>query len=473
MGVRRALRIPGDLRQSGWYALLPEPAAPRILEDQQKADWVIVGAGFAGLSAARRLSQLVPNDRIVVLEAQRVGWGAAGRNSGFMIDLPHELSSKNYAGGQGHDLRQIRMNRTAIAFAAEAAAEYGLDVYFKRAGKFHGAATPHGLGALAEFEKHLRSLKESFEHLDSQAMQRLTGTSFYVGGTFTPGAVLIQPAGYIRGLAQGLSEDVTIYESSPAVSIQTGAEHVITTPKGEIRAPRLFLTNNGHIESFGFFRDRLMHIFTFASMTHQLSADALRALGGEASWGLIPTDPMGSTVRRISDRIVVRNTFTYNPDMHTSDRQIDRIGKAHDRSFARRFPMLRGVVPEHRWGGHLCLSLNAAPAFGELEKGVYAACCCNGLGVVKGTLYGKLVADLATGNPEPMVKEAIAEPPPRKRYPEPLMTWGAKAKLWWMQRRADASFRRPRSAGAPARRFPGANSAGFPRQERACAVHSR
>src|SRR5215470_7915708 len=114
MGVRRALRIPGDLRRSGWYALLPEPAAPRVLEGKHTADWVIVGAGFAGLSAARRLSQLVPNDRITVLEAQRVGWGAAGRNSGFMIDLPHDVSRENYAGGLEHDRKRIRMNRAAI-----------------------------------------------------------------------------------------------------------------------------------------------------------------------------------------------------------------------------------------------------------------------------------------------------------------------------------------------------------------------
>src|SRR5262245_6706148 len=126
MSVRRALRIPEDLRRSGWYALLPEPLAPRILEAKKKADWAIVGAGFAGLAAARRLSQLLPNERIVVLDAQRIGWAAAGRNSGFMIDLPHELSSENYAGELAHDLKQIRMNRAAIEFAAEAVAEYGL-----------------------------------------------------------------------------------------------------------------------------------------------------------------------------------------------------------------------------------------------------------------------------------------------------------------------------------------------------------
>src|SRR5262245_43636435 len=126
MSLHKAARTPADLRGSGWYELLPKPPPPRILAGNQKADWVIVGAGFAGLSAARRLSQLVPGDRISVLEAQRVGWGASGRNSGFMIDLPHELSSENYAGGLDHDIKQIRMNRAGIAFAAAAADACGL-----------------------------------------------------------------------------------------------------------------------------------------------------------------------------------------------------------------------------------------------------------------------------------------------------------------------------------------------------------
>ena len=84
----------------------------------------------------------------------------------------------------------------------------------------------------------------------------------------------------------------------------------------------------------------------------------------------------------------------------------------------------------------MCLSLNTVPAFGEVENRVYAACCCNGLGTVKGTLYGKLIADLAAGNQDPMLQDALAEATPRRLYPEPLMTWGAKTKLWWMQKRA-------------------------------------
>jgi len=436
MSTRKAIRTPSDINGSGWYRLLPEPPPPKVLQGRLTADWVVIGAGFFGLAAARRLAQLVPGERIVVLEAQRVGWGAAGRNSGFMIDLPHDIAHETYASGVEHDRREIRMNRVGLAFAAEAAEEYGLADIFRPVGKYHGAATPHGLKVLLDFENHLTSLGESFEHVDADAMRRVTGTPFYVGGTFTPGTTMIQPAAYVRAVAAGLGDSVDIFENSPVTAIETGTERVVKTAGGEVRTPRLIMANNGQIESFGYFRHRLMHIFTFSTMTRRLSADEMAALGGEERWGLIPADPMGSTVRRYEDRIIVRNNFTYNPDMRTSEQQIAAIGRDHDKSFAARFPMLKGVTPEHRWGGHLCLSLNAVPAFGEIEDRVYAAACCNGLGTVKGTLYGKLIAELAVGHPEPMLEDALADPAPQKLYPEPLMTWGAKAKLWWMQQRA-------------------------------------
>lgn len=377
----------------------------------------------------------------MVIEAQRVGWGAAGRNSGFMIDLPHELNSENYAGSNSHDVQRIRANRMAMAFAAEAAAEYGLHDCLDRCGKYHGAATPHGLAALRDFERHLATLGEACSALGARQMKAVTGTDFYRGGTFTPGAVMIQPAAYVRGVAGGLSRRVALFEDSPVVSIETGRDHVLRTPEGQVTTPRLLLTVNGHIESFGFFRRRLMHVFTYASMTRQLDEAEIRRLGGEPAWGLIPAEPMGSTIRRIRDnRIVVRNTFTWNPAMATSEAQVARAGARHDRSFRARFPMLKEVGMAYRWGGHLCLSLNSAPAFGEIAERVFAACCCNGLGTVQGTLYGKLAAELATGEAGAGNRDVANIPEPTLIYPEPLMTIGATVRLWWMQHRAGAEL---------------------------------
>ncbi|RWK40691.1 FAD-binding oxidoreductase [Mesorhizobium sp.] len=436
MSYHEAVRRPADTSLSGWYGILPPPKAPEVLRGRHKADWLIVGAGFAGLAAARRLSQLVPNERIAVVDAQRVGWGAAGRNSGFMIDLPHELGGAHYGGRQDHDRKRIRMNRAAIEFSASAADEFGLQNFFVRAGKFHGAATDHGVAVLREFEKHLRRLAEPFERLDGPQLKAITGTDFFVGGTFTAGTVMAQPAGFTRGLAEGLSRRIRIFENSPITSLRIGRSHTAKTAEGEIIAPRVILTVNGHLESFGFFKKRLLHVFTYASMTRPLSRTEQALLGGEPHWGLIAADPMGSTIRRIGDRIVVRNTFTYNPDMSTSEKQIRRIGTAHDRSFQARFPMLGGIPMEFRWGGHLCLSLNSAPAFGEIEERVFVAGCCNGLGTVQATLYGMLAADLAAGSNEPMVADALSEPTPVRLYPEPLMSIGAPLKLWAMQKRA-------------------------------------
>ena len=79
-----------DIRQApGWYAILPPPPPAKRLKGQQVADWVVVGAGVTGLAAARRLAELAPEARIILLDEYRVGYGASGRNSGFIIDTPH------------------------------------------------------------------------------------------------------------------------------------------------------------------------------------------------------------------------------------------------------------------------------------------------------------------------------------------------------------------------------------------------
>ncbi|MBI1384321.1 MAG: FAD-dependent oxidoreductase [Rhizobiales bacterium] len=438
MAQHIARRQPSDLAGSGWYEMLERPGPALELEGARTADWIIVGAGFAGLAAARQLTRSRPGERIALIDAQRVGWGAAGRNSGFMIDLPHDLSSEAYGGERDRNLAEIALNRTAIAFARAFAEEAGLPKsVFDACGKYHGATDGHGIRTLRSFERHLDELGEPYSKLDADDMKRITGTDYYAGGSHMPGAVIIQPAAFVRALAASLGKDVTLHENSPVLRFETGREHTVHTPKGRVTAPRLILTVNGHIESFGFFARQLMHIFLYGSMTRRLTAGEVRALGGEPAWALIPADPRGSTIRRLhEDRILVRNSATWNPGMSTTARDIARFGRQHDASFKARFPMLADVTMEYRWGGHLCLSLNNAPAFGEIAERVYSACCCNGLGATKGTLGGIAIADLASGAGGRLVDFLLAQPGPSRLYPEPFMSLGAHAKLWWMQKRA-------------------------------------
>jgi glycine/D-amino acid oxidase-like deaminating enzyme len=183
-----------------------------------------------------------------------------------------------------------------------------------------------------------------------------------------------------------------------------------------------------------------MHVFTYASMTAPLDEDQVAALGGRPKWGVTPADPMGSTIRRISgtggDRIVVRFRFTYDPSMEVGDRRIAAAGRLHDRKFADRFPMLKGVQMEFRWAGLLCLSWNGVPAFGEVEEGIFSACCQNGLGTAKGTLSGIAAADLALGRDSEALRGLAARKAPRRLPPEPLAWIGANAVMRWKEWRA-------------------------------------
>ncbi len=443
MTTYTATKTPADLTASGWYQILPPPPPPMRLAQSVTADWAVIGAGFAGLTAAKRLTERRPQDKVVVLDAQRIAWGAAGRNSGFMVDLPHDLASDSYASAREADIKQIRMNRVAIDYAARTVEQFGLHEHFSQCGKYHGAVDARDLQRLSGFCRHLDTLNEPWSGLDRRQMTEITGTDFYVGGMHAPGAAIIQPSGYIRGLADGLRHQrrVAIYENSPVVKIASnGGAYDVHTPAGKVCAAAIILAVNGHAEAFGFYRKRLLHVFTYASMTRALDDAEQRKLGGLPEWGLIPANPFGSTVRRYRDRIVVRNSFTYNPTMRTGERQVRRFGRRHEAAFEQRFPMLKGIPMQYRWGGAVCLSLNSVPAFGEVDERIYSAVCQNGLGVAKGSYAGLAAADLAVGENNPIVADLAAFDPPQKRYPEPFMSAAANAVIWWRQRKVGGRF---------------------------------
>jgi glycine/D-amino acid oxidase-like deaminating enzyme len=427
---------------AAWNAILgPQPPAVP-LSDHRTAEFVIVGGGFAGLSAARRLQQLQPGARIVLLEAGRIAEGAAGRNSGFMIDLPHELTSHDYAGA-GDDGAIIALNRQAIGFARAAVAEYGIaPAYFEECGKVNGAVGAAAHAHNLSYAKHLASLGEAHEHLDAAAMRALTGSEYYRSGLFTPGTVMLQPAGYIRGLAAGLSGDVAIHEDSPVTALaRKGPDWQATTPQGSVTAPRVILATNGHLESFGFERGRLMQVFLYASMTGEIDADALARLGGAPRWGVTPSDPMGTTMRRIDgaqggNRIVTRTYSTLRSNMRTSAADLARAARLQRRKFDRRFPQLADIRMEYSWAGHLCLTLNNVSVMRELEPGLVSACVQNGLGTARGTLTGIGAAEIACGATSAITDHFTAEPRPKKLPPHPFRDPGANATMRWREWRA-------------------------------------
>jgi len=440
------IKLPKNPGITGWKEILPKRKVNQKLSDNINADYLIIGGGFAGLSAARRLNQINKDAKIALLEACEIGEGPAGRNSGFMIDLPHNLTSDDYLGSLEKDREQTLINRSAIEFAKDASEEYRMpSEAIQLVGKTNAAASEKGMKFNTEYARHLDKTSESYKMLDAQEMKDLTGIDYYINGLWTPGTAILQPALYIQSLADGVSKNsnVTIYENSPVISLEEEGRHdgqkiwKAKTNLGSISSPKIILAVNGIVERFGYFQNRLMTIFTYSSLTRELTTDESNILGGSNEWGLTSADAMGSSVRRISgmggNRILVRNRWSYNPSMEASDSFMSSASDSHNESFKARFPMLDKVSMEYSWGGRLCLSINNVFAQGEVDDGIYSACCQNGLGTAKGTAIGIITAEKISGENTSLIPNFADEELPKKLMPKPLMWIGVNSYMRWKE----------------------------------------
>lgn len=414
----RVTGFPKNDHSNGWYNILGEHPPARVWEGEGAADWVVIGGGFAGLAAARRLGELRFGDRVVLLEAGRIGENASGRNSGFIIDLPHALSREQ----PEHDHRQIRINRQAIAWLGELVERHQIRCQWSRRGKVHVAATSQGRRNLDVMQTRLDDLGEDCERWDRGRLSAVLGTDCFVDGVFTPGSILMQPAALVTGLARTMPDNVEIYENSPVREFHGGASRTLVTQAGRLTASRIILATNGWTPAFGFLRQKLLTVHTFASLTRPLDDAEQKALGGEGDWGTIPALLGGTTMRYTQDhRLLIRLDLRHRPDFMITERDLAKVRRRHVRTLARRFPMVPRVTFEHTWSGVMCMSRNSVPKCGTLADGIWAAVCQNGVGAAKGTISGRAVAEMAAGEDTDLVADMAAFED-LQRFPPPFVT---------------------------------------------------
>ncbi|WP_175690563.1 NAD(P)/FAD-dependent oxidoreductase [Burkholderia anthina] len=425
-------RFPAPDGMNGWWESLPPAQAAHTVTSETRFDWVVIGGGITGLCAARRLAELAPHASIALVEADRIGRTTAGRNSGFFVDLPHDISSESYSRSIDADRADVRFQRHGIDYVRAIVRRFGIDCDWRDDGKFHASVNKKGAAALAHFADGLARIGEAFEWLDPPAIQAVTGTGFYTGALFTPGCSTVQPAALMRGLAATQPDNVTVFELSAVTAIeQRGDTRVLQFAGGRIVAKQVILCTNAYAATFGRHSNGLLPVYTFASLTRPMNPDEVAKLGGTRSWSLIPADPMGTTVRRlITNRICVRNHFAFRPDVTVSQADLAKSRSLHQRSFERRFPMLGGVELEYTWGGPLCLSANNGALFGKRDDGLYDAIGCNGLGLSRGSASGKLIAEYALGESNDLVQQLLKQPHPRPLPVRPLVDLAVSATIW-------------------------------------------
>ena len=425
-------RLPCDDKTNGWSAVLP-PRTPRLaLAGDRAADWIVLGAGYAGLAAARRLAETHPEQQIALIDAGAVGENASGRNSGFAIDLPHNVGSSLEELDGSH--RFMRLARAAIAQLEAAVEDKGIACDWSRDGKYHTAVSPRGVKEVLEpFAKELEALGEPFQWIEKADLVERIGSEHFTAAVYTPGGALMNPAALTRGLADSLPDNVQLFENSPVLEANFDNGIHLTTAGGSLRGPKLIMAANGFSEQFGFYPRRFLHLAAHASLTRPLSEAEREAYGVTAPWGLTPANAfVGITMRYTNDhRILMRHGLNYCPGQRISESEMAAVRRRHKALFDQRFPMLREVEMEHSWTGVVCLSRNAAPGFGRIAPNVWSAVCQNAVGVTKGTIGGLLAADMASGRDNPLIEDMLALGEPNLLPPRPFLDIGVRARFGW------------------------------------------
>lgn len=385
---------------------MKDRAPSACLEEDITADWLVVGAGYTELAAARRLAENRPDEHIVVLEAGVCGENALGRNSGFASDVPHmdSLDPVKVAA----DLAYIRLSRAGLDSLKEQVNKFGFDCDWQSDGKYETAITDQGCkDNLVPYAKALEASDENHRWLDAEELRTVLGTDHFKHALYTPGCVLMNPAALTRGLADTLPDNVRLYENSPITSIEYVNGVHATTKGGAVRASRMILAANGFSDQFGFAKRNFIHFAAHASLSRPLSDTEMLEYGVEQPWGLTPINSLRAATMRFTPdrRILIRQQVDMCTSRSVTQKRQEAVSQQHKRLFDSRFPMLPDVTMEHTWTGFICLSRNDTPAWGKRESAVWLAACHNGMGVAIGTVSGTLIADLATDRDNPLIDD--------------------------------------------------------------------
>lgn len=426
------IALPNDDNSCGWYAALAPAAPVKKLKGSQTADYAIIGAGFAGLAAARRLAELKPDARIILVDAQRVAEGASGRNSGFVIDLPHKFSLEHP--DAAHKQKLLSLNRAAISQLQGLVERFNIACQWSAVGKYQGAVGERGEAHLQHFEHLMKDLGEPYRWVEKEELKGVLGTDYYSRAIFTPGSYLMQPAALVRGMGENLPENVELLEQSPIRHLEKqDGKWLLKGDEGTIQTPKLLLGTSIFTKEFGYLKNRLLPVMTFASWTRPLSDLEMKHYTGQLNWGLTPADHAGTTLRMTADRrILIRNTYKHVPKYgaNISDDIRRGIHDEHRKAFLARYPELESVPFTHTWGGVYAISRNFTNFFGELEDGVYASACDNGVGAAWGTISGTLLADLAVGADSQSLRDIqYVTGMPSLNPPEPFLGMGVKFRI--------------------------------------------
>ena len=413
----------------------------KSLFSNEECDWLIIGAGYTGLSAARKLGQINSNLKIVLADAQLAGEGASGRNSGYLVD-----TTLNDGFTSNKELQNYKKKSDIYLLGIEVVKkfikEYQVDCDWNESGKYFASSKIEDKKILDNFSNTLSKLE--FEHsiLGKEELSKRLGTNFYNIGLYTKGGILLHPGKLVRAMIDALPPNVFLYENSCLLNWSKSKDFISCNFKnGNIKTKNIIFATNGFLKSLGIKSNYNFPITLTASMTRKLSDEEFKSIGEPKEWGVLPVRPLGATIRMTNNRrILIRNTAEVYSPFSMSKKILQKRSISQKIGIQKRFPQLPNDIIKSSWSGIVSRTRNSSQIFEKIDSNIFAAGCYNGSGIGVGTLFGEQIAFKAINENTSEIKTIEARNKPTWLPPQPFLNFGIKTRLIYERLRAKSEI---------------------------------
>jgi glycine/D-amino acid oxidase-like deaminating enzyme len=369
------------------------------LRGSHKADVVIAGGGFTGLSAAYHIRQKFPNKKIVLLEGACCGYGASGRNGGFCIatDLIRESNGRDPETHQS----ELEVSFYGMNFIKKMITEHDVDCDFEENGMLGVAFNEKHIKELEWYRDNLSTFGLNSTYLQGEELDVEIKSPRAIAGLNIPHGAILNPAKLAREMKRVVEEvGVEIRERTVITRITPGKVNVLDTELGDIQAPVMVVALNAYAHKLGFFKNRSFPVGVFQIATKPLSKTQWESIGWKNRQGLYDMRTMFSYLIITKEgRIIIGGSGAAYYDN-------DALCSGNDKTYTQRilkdlyayFPTLEGLGFDYAWGGTTTYTLDRTPSVGVMGdyKNIYY-----GVGLSEGVpttqTFGRIIADLMVG----------------------------------------------------------------------------